>query len=92
MAKEDFAEVKELREVQEGTVIAPVTIRTAPDGSKRLTFALMRSFQKDTRASRTCWFSVKHVPGMRRMLDEVEKYLTDEEARLKLERKAAKKK
>ena len=90
MSREEFIEVKVLKESQEGVAIAPITVRTAIDGSKRMTFSLMREFVKESASSRTCWFQKKHIASMRRLLDEVDKFLTVEEERLKMDRKAKK--
>lgn len=84
MAKNDFKEVVTLNS-PDNVFSAVITCKITADGMKRFSFAILRNIAQEGGTGRTPWAHPRHIPTLRKLLDEVDVRLAAEDERARLE-------
>lgn len=83
-SKSKFQEVALL--VDPEGVVAPVTV-SDKDGNIRLSFAIMREFDKNGEVGRTAFLNRRHIPAAIRLLERMAETMDAEEDKLRAARR-----
>lgn len=84
MPRSDFKEVEVLRDAD--GVVAVVSERVT---TGRISFMLGREFERDGKTERSPFISSRHIAGVRRLLDQLERHAEVLEDRARAERRMA---
>jgi hypothetical protein len=69
-------------------IIAPITM-SDKDGNVRMSFAIMREFDKNGEVNRTAFLNRRHIPGAIRLLERLAEAIDAEEDKLRAVRRRA---
>ncbi len=83
MAKDDYIEHTVIKGAGK-VVVAPVTFRKRISGEKVFSFMISRIYEHSEGHGRTPWLFRRHIPEIRKLLDEVEQVLALEEERSRI--------
>lgn len=84
MARDDFREIQVFRDPD--GVIAVVTERER-DGTHYMSFAIQKEFLRQDTVVRTSFLNRRHIPAVKRLLEQLESFLDQEADRAAAQRR-----
>ena len=83
-----FTEIARLRDPDDLGLVAPITIKTKPNGYVAFSFAIFKEFEGASgQAKRTSFLNDRHIDAAHKLLDAVEKRIEIERDRVRASRR-----
>ena len=84
-----FTEIARLRDPDDLGLVAPITIKTKPNGYVAFSFAIFKEFERsDGETRRSSFLNDRHIDAAHKLLDAVEKRIEIERDRVRAIRRA----
>jgi len=90
-ANSPFVEIARLRDPDDLGLVAPITIKTRPNGYVAFSFAIFKEFERaDGETQRSSFLNDRHIDAAHKLLDAVERRIEIERDRVSTSRREAK--